>query len=256
MFENLKIGKAPAVEDHRNIKMATILNVAAIAYPASFDTDAHLGTTIPLSMFGNDEYGDCVIVGRANQTLRFEMFEQKKILPITTDNVLHEYWKEEGGTGPTYDRGLVMLNSLKEWRNTGWALSDGKTYTIYAFAQIDYRDQKEVKAAVYYLNGIMTGLALPETAGTQFGKGQIWDVVSGPGSAVGSWGGHCVYVCGYNATGPICITWAKKQQMTWRFFSKYCDEAYGIIDNKDKWVANDPLNCSALQNYLNQIVKL
>src|SRR5262249_2414056 len=60
-----------------------------------------------------------------------------------------------------------------------------------------------------------------------------WDVTSGPGSAKGSWGGHYVYIPGYTPDGPVCVTWGRKQQMTWAWFDKYCDEAYGIFDAKD-----------------------
>jgi len=28
---------------------------------------------------------------------------------------------------------------------------------------------------------------------------------------------------------PICLTWGKRQAMTWRFVDKYCTEAYAII---------------------------
>lgn len=255
--DKLKIGKAPAAHDERNIKMASLLLATALPYPDTFDTDKKLNTVIPLQMFGNDQYGDCVIVGRANQTLRFEVFEQKKVLPITTESVLHEYWREQGGTGPAYDRGLIMLNSLKAWRRNGWVLPDGRIYNIFAFAQIDHHDEHEVKAATYYLNGIMVGLALPASADTQLELSQIWDVVPGPDAEPGSWGGHCVYVCGYNSTGPVCITWAKKQQMTWNFFKTYCDEAYGIIDNKDKWLSSSsPVNVSLLSSQLSQIEKM
>lgn len=38
---------------------------------------------------------------------------------------------------------------------------------------------------------------------------------------------------GYNPTGPACVTRGRKQQMTWAFFDKYCDEAYAIVDEVD-----------------------
>jgi hypothetical protein len=28
----------------------------------------------------------------------------------------------------------------------------------------------------------------------------------------------------------VCVTWGRKQQLTWAFVDKYCDEAYAIID--------------------------
>ena len=31
----------------------------------------------------------------------------------------------------------------------------------------------------------------------------------------------------------MCVTWGRKQQITWAWLSKYCDEAYAIFDAKD-----------------------
>jgi hypothetical protein len=42
-----------------------------------------------------------------------------------------------------------------------------------------------------------------------------------------------VYVPGYTTIGPVCVTWGRKQQMSWAFFDKYCDEAYAIFDAAD-----------------------
>ena len=60
-----------------------------------------------------------------------------------------------------------------------------------------------------------------------------WDVVPGPGSAPNSWGGHYVYVPGYTKLGPVCVTWGRKQQITWAFIDKYADESYAIFDALD-----------------------
>src|SRR4029079_9610516 len=77
-----KLGKAPAKKDSRNLKFATLLRATAPTLPSSYDFDTtHSG--IPTPMFGNDVHGDCVIAGRAHQTLRFEDIEQGSVLMIT-----------------------------------------------------------------------------------------------------------------------------------------------------------------------------
>src|SRR5215813_5982087 len=133
-----KLGKAPAKKDKRNLKFATLLRAAAPALPPAYDFDlTHLG--IPTPMFGNDVHGDCVIAGRAHQTLRFEDIEQGSVLMITDKDVLKEYFKETGGA----DNGLVVFDSLNEWRHKGWKV--GKhTYKIKAFAEVDFRNKDEV----------------------------------------------------------------------------------------------------------------
>ena len=247
-----QLGKAPAKVDARNFRLAALLK-ALPAVPDEWDYDvANPAIAIPTPMFGNDVYGDCVIAGRAHQTVRFEAFEQKKLIALTDNDVLREYWKEEGGTGPDFDRGLVVLDSLKLWRKQGWRAARRK-YSIHAFAQVNQANQGEVKAAIYLLSGAGAGLLLPRSARAQITAGKIWDVTSGPDSTPGSWGGHYVYISGYTSQGPVCVTWGRKQQMTWAFLQKYCDELYAIVDNKDRFVRGSPVDVAKLEQYLSQL---
>lgn len=219
----LKLGKALARRDSRNLKFAAILK-APVSLPAEYDFDVqHNG--VPTPMFANDQYGDCVIAGRAHQTLRFEMVEQHKLIPITATDVTKEYFKETRGQ----DSGLVILNSLKRWRRFGWIAAKSR-YRIKAFSEINRADHDEIRQAIYLDVGVGIGLLLPKTAQAQIFVGKPWDVVAGPGSRPNSWGGHYVFVSGYTELGPVCVTWGRKQSMTWIFFDTYCDEAYAIID--------------------------
>ena len=221
-----KLGKASAKKDDRNLKFTAVLR-AAPKPPASYDFDSnHPG--IPTPMFANDVHGNCVIAGRAHQTLRFENIEQGSVLMISDKDVLKEYFKETGGA----DSGLIVLDSLNEWRHKGWRV--GKhTYKIEAYAQVNYKAKDEVRQAIYADVGLGFGLQLPKAAEKQMQTGQPWDVTSGPNAAPGSWGGHYVYVCGYTPKGPVCVTWGRKQQMTWAWLNKYGDEAYAIFDAKN-----------------------
>lgn len=222
-----KLGKAAAKEDDRNLRFAAILRAAPPKLPPSYDFDTtHPG--IPTPMFANNQYGDCVMAGRAHQTLRFEDIEQGSVMMITDKDVLKEYLKETGGA----DSGLVVLDSLSEWRHSGWKV--GKhIFKIQAFAQVNQKNKDEVRQAIYADVGLGFGVQLPKAAQKQIQTGQPWDVTSGPDSKPGSWGGHYVYVCGYTPAGPVCVTWGRKQQMTWAWVNKYCDEAYAIFDAKN-----------------------
>ena len=221
-----KLGKAAAKKDPRNLKMATLFKMAMPKPPAIYDYDVNHKAPIPTPMFANDTLGDCVMAGRAHQTLRFEWIEQKKIIPITDKEVEREYFKETGGA----DSGLVVLESLKEWRKGGWKAAK-HMYRIRAFAEIDFSQHDEMMQSIYADVGVGIGVQLPISAQEQ--TGHVWEVTTGPNAVPGSWGGHYVYVVGYNPTGPVCITWGRKQQMTWAWLDKYCDEAYAIFDAND-----------------------
>ena len=61
------------------------------------------------------------------------------------------------------------------------------------------------------------------------------------------------YINGYTEEGPICVTWGQIQHMSWDFFEKYCDEAYAIIDDKNKFTIGSPVDINKLDEYLNQL---
>jgi hypothetical protein len=244
-----KLGKAPAKKDDRNFRLALLLRKLP-PVPEEWN-DLNLKLKIPMPMFANDVYGDCVIAARAHQTMRFEANEQKKVIEITDDEVLKEYWKESGGEGPEHDRGLILLNSLKLWRKQGWK-AGGQEYKIHAFAEIGSMNPRIVKTAIYLLSGAMVGLMLPLSAQKQLEANWIWENISAD-SEPSSWGGHCVYLVGYNQLGPVCITWGKTQQMTWGFFQTYCDESYAIVDAKDRFLEDSILNVEKLEYYLDQL---
>lgn len=220
----LMLGKLPKKEDSRTLQFRAVLKAAPPAPPA-YDFDAaHLG--IPTPMFGNDRYGDCVIAGRAHQTLRFELIDEGKIISITDKEVEEEYFKETGGP----DSGLVVLDSLKLWRNEGWT-AGGDNDKIKAFAEIDPKDHEGIRAAIYADIGCGMGFLVTQAAMDQFNAGEKWDVVKGDDG--GELGGHYVHCPAYNEIGPICVTWGQRQQMTWAFVDKYADEFYAIIDQLD-----------------------
>jgi hypothetical protein len=248
---DIKFGKLPPKIDKRTIKFRNILAPKLPAVPAEYDIDKEL-SVVDNNMYLNDIYGDCVIASRAHHTLRFEMFEQKKLISISDNEVKDEYFKETGGI----DSGLVMLDSLNHWRKDGWVVG-GKTYTIHAYASVDWKNHDQVKHGVYLLTGVYFGMLVPQSAIDQFKAGKIWEVTGADG---GIQGGHAVYVpaflniTSYNQVGPVIVTWGKRIQATWEFWDKYVEECYVIIDNKDDWLGTDsPIDIPKLEGYLSEI---
>ncbi|HEX7510261.1 MAG TPA: hypothetical protein VF335_03100, partial [Chitinivibrionales bacterium] len=192
----LKTGKTKPKRDKRNIKLMAILKKVPTV-PAQWDFDLDIAKApIPTPVFANDWLGDCVMAGRAHMTIRFEYFEQSgTILPITDKQVISEY-KREGGSMEEGKQGLNMLDSLNWWRKKGWKAA-GKSYSIFAYSEIDRTNSIGLKVAVRYLGGAYTGFALPNCWQEQFQRGQRWDVVSGPDGKPNPHNGHCVYICGY-----------------------------------------------------------
>jgi len=215
-----KLGKAKAEFDTRDFPMKALLKTVVIPIAYDFDV-AHPG--LSYFMYANDQYGCCVISGRAHQTLRFEILEQNKLLSITDREVVEQYLKETGGV----DSGLVVSRSIRNWRQRGW-LVGGTRYYARAYARVNHLNLADVRAAIYADVGVGVGLDLPYSALQQFDKKQVWDVVPQDG---GSAGGHYVYLPAHHEDGGFtCVTWGRRQRMTRKFFMTYADECWAVWD--------------------------
>lgn len=226
--EFFRTGKLAAQTDPQTMKAATLFEGISIELPAEYDIDVDDAPQIVSNgnpMFANNRLGCCVISGRAHQTLRFELLETGKIIKLTDADVERQYFRETGG--PHRDNGLVLLHSLKSWRDEGWIVG-GRRYRISDYASINRANRQEIKKAILMNFGIGIGVLLPDNAVSEFQRGRAWTDTSRPKS-----GGHYVYVTGYSSEGLTCVTWGAKQQMSWKFFDKYCDEAYAIVDRQE-----------------------
>ncbi len=230
----LKLGKLPADADRlkKLPRLASLLPRRLPPVTETFDVDEALGQPLPDLLGANDQAGDCVMVYRANHTLRLECREQGRVIDIPDKDILHQYYKEGGAncrnTRP--DNGLVFLRSLECWKRSGWRVG-GRRYKIFGFCRIDEPD--ELRVAMTYLGGAGAGLLLPRSARRQFEEGAPWDITLGFDAQPGSWGGHAVYLKRHEKAAVKAVTWGKQQLITWDFLARYADELYAIVDDRN-----------------------
>lgn len=266
---NYRLGKKEVRFDHRTIQLSEIFRKELPPIPTSFNVAESIpGINLPYGDdYGNIDHGDCVEVIKYILQILFEMIEQGMVLPVVEKDVLDQYFSETGGK--THDDGLVMLDSLVQWKNTGikvggrkvaCVLIGGTRYKNHAFAQINPTKIEEIKASIFLLHGVATGLVLPLTAQDQMDKGQIWDVVDKPGNEPGSWGGHGVASYAYKPVNEKtdkyligCYTWGKFQWMTSDFWAMYSDEDYAVVDAKD--TPDSSVDEEKLEGFLTEIKK-
>lgn len=256
LHPRLRLGKAKPKLDKRTLLLSAMLKPKLAPAPLEFLATKRF-PEIPVLMDANDTHGCCVISARAKQTRLFERIEQGVVVPVTDKDILREYLRLTGGA----DSGLVMLDALNAWRQKGWRVGKDR-YGIAAFAAVDFEKVQpgtypseeqiaKIRSAIYYMGGLQVGLDLPISASEQFDAGHEWCVAEGREAKPGSWGGHAVFIVGYDQNGPICETWGARQHMDWFFFFAYCDEAYVVVDDKDRQLGKkSPIDVNKMKEML------
>jgi hypothetical protein len=220
----VKLGKKAARHDPRTLAYAKY-RTATEAAPAA----AHWGHGLPFAVLGNAQYGDCVEAGYAHQAQIWGDRADKPFVP-TDAEALGAYTAITGfnPSDPSTDQGTDILTAVNYWKSAGLG---GQKIT--AYATVNPLDAAEVSEAIAWYGGAYIGLQLPVSAQGQVGT--EWAVTTGQDAVAGSWGGHCVPLCGYDQDQIWCVTWGKLQAMTWQFLTTYCDEAYVLLATE--WIA-------------------
>jgi hypothetical protein len=217
----------------------------AAPVPPSYDADTKVPVPIADNpMFANDQYGDCVMAARAHQTRRFEDLEQSQLLNITEQEVIDEYMRETGGQ----DSGLVMSRSFKAWKNRGWQAA-GRSYRIYAYSRLRVGWVSQIHQGMAADLGIQIGFTVTQEAMDQFDAGQPWELTTNQSQELG---GHCVYCVAYEPGWITVVTWGKRQKMSEEFFRKYTDEAWGILDARNR-PRKGLIDLNALDDFLSRL---
>lgn len=248
--QEFKLGKQEHKVDKRTVLLADFVE-SNIQVPVSWNFDSRRAK-FPLNLWGNADYGDCVLAAQTNQLLRNERVETRSTPKVTDEDVIARYKAMTGCQMPddANDTGLVMLDALRNWRS-GWSWKN-KQYKIAAFGLVNHSDSAAMRRCCYLFNGLQLGFNLPLNAqqGTRNG---LWDFVPGAGSQPGSWGGHAVYAKRYDADSIYVLTWGREVRVTNSFINNYCDEAWAVIDDLDPWrLAHGVLDVQAMINKMQQ----
>lgn len=222
---DVKLGKRPTRHDPRTLAYASYRTGAAVP-----PQQAQWGEGQSYTALGNAQYGDCVEAGYAHQVQIWGDQAGHPFAP-TDAEALGAYTAITGfnPSDPSTDKGTEILTALGYWKSTGLA---GQKIT--AYATLNPLNRTEISEAIAWYGGAYVGVQLPLSAQSQVGS--EWTVTTGPNAVAGSWGGHCIPICGYDQNTLWCVTWGALQTMTWDFFTTYCDEAYVMLGTE--WIAN------------------
>ncbi len=257
-MSGFRLGKKEYAYDPRTLKMAAFMDTEAIVAPPKFDFD-YRRSPFPIRVWGNDQWGDCVLAGQCNEILRLERVEKRRTILLQDKDCVAMYKKMTGSNTPgdSRDNGLVVLYAIRDWRNNGWLIDYGWTkrnYSIEMFGELDPQNHVQLRQAIYVLHGVQLGFSLPLTAANQTRNG-YWDVVENAGSSgePGSWGGHLVYAKRYDADNIYVMTWGAEVRVSNAFMDKYCDEAWAVVDKLDTWGDSHYIDVNAMSIALHGI---
>lgn len=176
-------------------------------------------------MYGNDEWGDCVFAGIGHHEQQISLYGQGAEVRVTNSDVLGGYSQVTGfnPSDPSTDQGTYVQDAMGWWRRAGIA-----GHQIVAYASVDPSDLRLIRQCINLFGAVGVGFNFPRSAMAQFNTGQSWDVVAG--SPID--GGHYVIAGAYGPDWWDNITWARRQRMTTRFWAKYVDEVWLVIDDE------------------------
>ena len=211
-----KLGRLPRKENPRTLKLSKYLKLDAAPSKVYWE---YKNNDWP--MMANDSIGDCTCACAGHMIQNWTAHTYGMATPSDQD-IIAAYSAITGynPNDPSTDQGAAISDVLNYWQQTGIA-----GHKILAWAEIDVTNIASVKLATFLFGGIDCGFNVPESAMNQFDAGQAWTPV--PDSPIE--GGHSVPILGFGSEGATCITWAKRQPLTWDFFIQYFDEAYAVV---------------------------
>jgi hypothetical protein len=242
MLGHMKLGKREPKHDPRTLRLARYLPTRLPEPPVFRDwSNGHSDW----GMMKNNDLGDCTIAGCGHLVQLWTQNTSSRVTISDAEIVsYYEKWAGYDPSNPSTDAGAYELEVLNKWRKQGLS-----GHELLAYAAVNPLDARHVKQAICLFGGLYLGLSLPLSA-TYTDPWVITDKESEPGS----WGGHCVVICGYDLDYITCITWGQLKRMTWSFFGKYCEEAYALLSQD--WLAhfgNGVLDQQALMNDLQAV---
>lgn len=219
----MKLGKGVARSDPRTVMLGFYVKESIPVPPVKTFWEYK---KTAWHMFKNDQLGDCTCASAGHLIQNWTSHSGTE--QVVSDDEIVSAYSEISGYNPLTginDNGAVELDVLNFWRKQGIA---GKR--IEGYVGVSPTNVNAIRQAIFLFGGAYIGLQLPVSAQNQ----EVWKVTQDDG---GGWGGHAVPVLGYGREGLTCVTWGGLKQMSWDFFLRYCDEAYGILS--PDWLDQD-----------------
>lgn len=227
-------GLRPPLEKQPALKLSKLLIDNLPSPPEEFDVDPT--RQIPVSMCGNDQFGDCYVIATLRNIQHQAYALTGKILPDDKNAVLDIY-----KTLSPDDTGCYPDIAARWFKNNGFRFSTGEIFTFSDFGSFvtgyECDTLEEIRIAIYYLKSCILGLNWPSSAMQQFEAKQVLTPVENSASD----GGHAVHIKNYRADGTFGMyTWGELIYADSAFINKYLMIAQGFIPKDIVGTVIDP----------------
>jgi hypothetical protein len=211
-----KTGARPNDPAKPRLKVAPFLREAATPiHPVTVDDFQ----SIPFALDKNNLYGVCVPTGFDNFRRLVTQLLTGSRVDATWDDILRWYRTQNPNFDPDHyrdadDQGMNIQEFL------GYLQKEG---LILGFAEVDFTNEDEVRAAINVFLGLIIAVDLQTAQQNQTTQG-YWDYVNSP-----EWGGHCVVEGAYEDTRDDVISWKSRIKMSAMFRQRQQTEAWVVI---------------------------
>lgn len=216
---SVKLGRVRPVSLPPVPRLAAYLNYAkaTMAPPKKVDYASKAHASLQ-RMYANDQYGNCVIAGKAHSVGVWSANDVGAPILATDDEVLREYFRI---CGPG-DNGCIITHVLDVMRSRGLTLG-GAPRKIDGYVAVNPSDKLQVQIALYLFGSLCLGVNLPSA----------WTCTDCDWLPTDSRiiGGHDVSAVGYDERGVQVSTWGGIATITWEAFtsSRWVEECYAML---------------------------
>lgn len=208
-----KLGLKPWRDDPRTLRFSRYMGAQLPPAKPEGD-DWSLAISSDWQMLGNDRFGDCFWAAIAHLFMA-DGANADGMPTFDTAGVLEAYGACTGfdpATGAN-DNGTDPIDGLNFCRKVGIRDTSGKYHKIGAWAQVDHRNQTEVRQAMDLFGALMIGISCPNS----WESSSLWDRATDDGSTAG---GHAIAgVARDRAGAPIhgikVVSWNMEQWLGW-----------------------------------------
>lgn len=190
-------------------------------------------------VYMNTVIGDCTCAALGHAVQAWTAYGLGTMVVVPDDVVLGLYEAVSGydpRTGAN-DNGAVEQKVLEYVQKNGIG-----GHRVRAFAQVNHKDLKAMKHALWRFGSLYLGFQVPRYAESQTANALPWSVDPAGDSTIV--GGHAVDLQKYDHDMMTVVTWGKTQAMTEEFWLCYGDEAWVIIT--DDWLNSNGIDPQGL----------